>query len=117
MASLRFPHCDSRILHAPGQCRYCDASPDLQQVRKMWNVSFTGDGSATAAEGTTPCPAEAVRGKGVNAWGGNVANPHEDTVLNDVIRAVRAAFDEERASDVIREIERRIRKIETWEKP
>lgn len=24
------PHCDGRVIHAPGACRYCDARPELQ---------------------------------------------------------------------------------------
>lgn len=37
-----FPHCDQRILHAPGQCEYCDLSPEMQEMRLAWGVCFTG---------------------------------------------------------------------------
>lgn len=38
----RFPHCDQRILHAPGECEFCDACPQWQQLRKAWGIAFTG---------------------------------------------------------------------------
>jgi len=39
----QFPHCDPRILHAPGgACEYCDAHPDWQELRKAWGIAFTG---------------------------------------------------------------------------
>lgn len=38
----QFPHCDSRVLHAPGECRYCDAHPEWQELRKAWGIAFTG---------------------------------------------------------------------------
>lgn len=27
------PHCDEGVVHAPGECRYCDDRPDLQIQR------------------------------------------------------------------------------------
>jgi len=38
----RFPHCDQRILHSPGECEFCDAAPEWQQLRKAWGIAFTG---------------------------------------------------------------------------
>lgn len=64
------PHCDQRILHAPGECEYCDKHPDWQALRLAWGIAFTN----YKPEGKElPCPAMHARGKTVNAWGGNVA--------------------------------------------
>jgi hypothetical protein len=39
----QFPHCDSRILHAPEDgCEYCNACPEWQELRKAWGIAFTG---------------------------------------------------------------------------
>lgn len=68
----QFPHCDQRVLHAPGECRYCDMHPEWQALRMAWGISFTGyepDGKEL------PCPATHARGDGVNRWHGNVAQP------------------------------------------
>ena len=68
----QFPHCDQRILHAPGECEYCDAHPDWQALRIHWGIAFTG----YEPEGTElPCPANHARGENVNKWYGNVARP------------------------------------------
>lgn len=37
-----FPHCDQRVLHAPGECEFCDACPEWQALRKAWGIAFTG---------------------------------------------------------------------------
>ena len=37
-----FPHCDQRVLHAPGECQYCDMCPEWQQLRVAWGIAFTG---------------------------------------------------------------------------
>jgi hypothetical protein len=37
-----FPHCDQRILHAPGECAYCDVHADWQELRRGWGIAFTG---------------------------------------------------------------------------
>lgn len=39
---MRFPHCDSRILHRAGECEYCDAHPEWQALRVAWGIAFTG---------------------------------------------------------------------------
>jgi hypothetical protein len=36
------PHCDQRILHAPGDCWACDLYPDWQKLRQLWGIAFTG---------------------------------------------------------------------------
>lgn len=57
---MSFPHCDQRILHAPGECEYCDGHPEWQQLRIDWCVCFTGhepDGINTWVR----CPADVAR--------------------------------------------------------
>jgi hypothetical protein len=40
---MQFPHCDGRILHAPGVCTYCDMHPEWQELRLAWGINFTGE--------------------------------------------------------------------------
>ena len=54
----QYPHCDSRILHSPGKCMYCDKHPEWQELRLAWHIAFTGD---APAEGWLPCPADHAR--------------------------------------------------------
>lgn len=78
----QFPHCDPRVLHAPGECEFCDAHPEWQELRTMWNIAFTGhsydkNGKPAIVDEyrgpIQPCPAEVARGMGsINSWGGNV---------------------------------------------
>lgn len=66
----QFPHCDPRILHAPGECTYCDKHPEWQALRDAWSIAFTN----YEPEGKElPCPAVHARGDVVNGWVGNVA--------------------------------------------
>lgn len=68
----QYPHCDSRILHTPGACQYCDRLPDWQELRTMWGINFTGE----KVKGRSKCPAEKARSlKTINRWYGNV--PHD----------------------------------------
>lgn len=46
----RFPHCDQRVLHAPGECEFCDMNPMWQELRKAWGIAFTGH----APQGSLP---------------------------------------------------------------
>jgi hypothetical protein len=68
----QFPHCDSRILHAPGECEFCDDCAEWQELRKAWRIAFTGH---APEEGMLPCPADAARPPGSpgdhRRWGGN----------------------------------------------
>lgn len=48
-----YPHCNTEVLHAPGECYYCDHYPERQAAR--------------AASGTPFTPNEA------NGWSGNIA--------------------------------------------
>lgn len=66
-----FPHCDSRILHAPGECSVCDVYPKWQELRYYWGIAFTG----YTPEGTElPCPADYARGDSHAQWHGNRAS-------------------------------------------
>lgn len=79
----RYPHCDARILHAPGECRFCDLHPDWQELRKVWMVAFTGHAPSTHAHAGTqvPCPADYNRPplapNDHRHWRGNVATTAE----------------------------------------
>ena len=68
----QLPHCDSRVLHEPGNCEYCDRHPDWQALREAWGISFTG---RPPGPGMLPCPADAARPAGSGAdhrrWAGN----------------------------------------------
>lgn len=69
---LQFPHCDHRILHAPGECSYCDLHKDWQDLRIYWGIAFTG---WTPDENELPCPADHARGETHAKWPGNKAHP------------------------------------------
>ena len=73
---IRYPHCDQRVLHAPGECEYCDMNPEWQELRKVWSIAFSGH---SPKPGETACPADLAvmfqeRGD-YNQWGGNRARP------------------------------------------
>jgi hypothetical protein len=65
------PHCDSRILHHPNECRYCNR-PDWQDERKRLGIALTG---RDPDDGQVPCEADAERPPGApndhRHWGGN----------------------------------------------
>jgi hypothetical protein len=66
-----YPHCDARVLHAPGECEYCDAYPDYQATRLVAMVNFTGHYDA----GKSICPSERERPlETINRWPGNRAH-------------------------------------------
>jgi hypothetical protein len=80
----QYPHCDAKVLHAPeDNCKYCNAHPDWQELRKMWGIAFTGhsndivrytdwDGKEKVRT-LIPCPSEWDRSvETINKWGGNV---------------------------------------------
>lgn len=67
------PHCDSSILHAPGECVYCDQYPDWQEMREIARINFTGKDDP----GKAPCPSLYFRSAEVrDRWGGNVRRTH-----------------------------------------
>jgi hypothetical protein len=76
----QFPHCDARVLHAPGVCEFCDAHQDWQELRKVWGIAFTGQKELRDEKGDilTPCPAEVARPLSViNKWPGNIPETEE----------------------------------------
>lgn len=68
--SVRWPHCDALVLHAPSMdCEYCNAS-GLQGKRIAANMNFTGQNDPDKL----PDPATQVRPlEVINRWPGNVA--------------------------------------------
>jgi hypothetical protein len=68
----RFPHCDPRILHAPGECEFCDQHREWQALRQAWGIAFT---NYEPEEKELPCPANYARGDRCNYWHGNQPRP------------------------------------------
>lgn len=62
-----FPHCDSDILHAPGECAVCDLYPSKQKARILEQVAFTGHEPLPSQQ---PCPADARRPPDSSSWHG-----------------------------------------------
>lgn len=80
-----FPHCDQRVLHAPGACEHCDHYPHYQELRKAWGINFTGIALEHEANDPKskllPCPSDFNRGLGgAHVWGGNRPKPKEPTI-------------------------------------
>lgn len=66
------PHCDQRVLHSPGTCKYCDEYPEWQDARNMWDINFTGEHDPNK----TLCPSEAKRDiDTIERWPGNRPYP------------------------------------------
>lgn len=73
---IRFPHCDSRVLHAPSKCQFCDALPEWQALRVLWRINFTGESDPGKAQ----CPSTRDRTvETVHQWPGNRPTPPDDT--------------------------------------
>jgi hypothetical protein len=69
MINSMFPHCDPRVLHAPGECNYCDKHGEWQALRIAWGVTFTG---YEPDIGEVPDPATLNRPvKTIEKWPGN----------------------------------------------
>lgn len=65
------PHCDAAVLHAPGECEYCDDFSEWQRAREAWRIAYTGK---QPTEDELPCPSDVRRPGGVaNRWPGNQA--------------------------------------------
>jgi hypothetical protein len=65
-----FPHCDDLVLHAPGECEFCDHYPEAQADRERRLINFTGHHEPHKET----CPAEVRRPiETIERWGGNVA--------------------------------------------
>ncbi|MEV7265596.1 hypothetical protein AB0N38_18770 [Micromonospora aurantiaca] len=70
------PHCDQAVLHAPGECTFCDAYPEWQQLRQLWGIAFTGRQPRIDRErpwlSEVRCPSDARWPGRVNqVWPGN----------------------------------------------
>lgn len=73
-ATIRqFPHCDSRVLHAPGECEFCDQCGLWQALRMAWGIAFTNY-EPDDDKKELPDPATYARGAVVNWWPGNRAS-------------------------------------------
>lgn len=69
-SEAKYPHCDELVLHAPGECKYCDLFPARQSSRIKNLINFTGH----RERGCSPCPSEKRRAfESINRWGGNRA--------------------------------------------
>lgn len=67
------PHCDSAVLHAPGECVYCDACPAWQDYRVIVGIAFTGH---EPTKGQIYCPSTYERSvEVINLWPGNRPQP------------------------------------------
>lgn len=87
------PHCDTRILHAPSECRYCDQYDDWQELRRKWGIAFTGHEPVVHGHSAElPCPADYNRPKDSSSdhrqWPGNqraglVVNARGDAASTD----------------------------------
>lgn len=63
-----YPHCDQYVLHAPGECEYCDHYPFAQAARSHLGINYTGHYES----GKAKCPAERIRSlHHINLWPGN----------------------------------------------
>lgn len=72
--TIKFPHCDSLILHSPGVCEYCDRHPDWQALRSAQGIAFSDTPEADVkAHNLIPCPSTTRRPAEVrDRWYGNV---------------------------------------------
>lgn len=69
------PHCDSSLLHAPGECIFCDKYPEMQEYRKYARINFSGHDDSKKA----PCPSTHFRNEEtINKWRGNRAYEKEE---------------------------------------
>jgi hypothetical protein len=70
------------VLHAPGECEYCDAHPEWQELREAWGIAYTGHSYEIMHEKDwegkdrerilVPCPAELERPlEVINEWSRN----------------------------------------------
>lgn len=75
--AMPMAHCDQLILHAPGECQYCDHYPDAQRLRDWWQINFTGEHDTRKL----PCPSTLRRTDEVrDLWGGNRALGYEGVI-------------------------------------
>jgi len=76
------PHCDSSILHKPGECKYCDEYADWQEMRTTQRINFTGHFDKDKA----PCPSHYFRDPEIaELWGGNMPTSMVDEAQREVM--------------------------------
>lgn len=98
------PHCDSAVLHAPGECEYCDAYPEFQKARKMWGIAFTGQ--PPTDEQPLLCPSEVRRDLDtINRWPGNrpASSPDTHTTSTASTFFIDTAISADRLKNLVRE--------------
>lgn len=116
MIISQFPHCDQRVLHAPGECEYCDRHPEWQELRKYWGIAFTGKTPELKGQQQMelPCPADFNRGSAHTHWGGNVPRPPGDSPNMEIISGtptvVELAVAEQELGKTAKKVERIVRK-------
>jgi hypothetical protein len=75
------PHCDQSVLHAPGECAYCDRYPKRQQGRIDAKIAFTG---GPVPEFGSQDPATLARPlEKINLWHGNVPMTSTQVKMDD----------------------------------
>ena len=90
----QFPHCDPRILHTKGECEFCDAHPEWQELREHWGIAFTGHKpTKDDLREELPCPADFNRGEAHKIWPGNRPVPQHVAPLHDGITDKREDVD------------------------
>lgn len=70
-----YPHCDDKVLHARGDCRYCSLAQyeRLHALRAEMSIAHSG---AMVETDQDPCPSEAYRPADIiERWPGNRAAP------------------------------------------
>lgn len=74
-AYLKFPHCDSLVLHSPGACEFCDLHPGWQALRSAQGIAFTDMSEEDRVKhDLLPCPSTYRRPPEVrDRWPGNTA--------------------------------------------
>jgi hypothetical protein len=63
-----------QVLHAPGECEFCDGHKEWQALRLAWGIAFTG-WEPDASKKELPCPANFARGNDCQLWTGNKPKP------------------------------------------
>lgn len=73
-------HCDPNVIHAPGECRFCDKYGKKQQKDRVKNkINFTGHHDPDK----TMCPSECNRPLDtINRWPGNIPQPMGKTMVS-----------------------------------
>jgi hypothetical protein len=95
------PHCDARVLHAPGDCVFCDNYPQWQDYRILTGVKFTGQAVTYGDDWSTPCPSDFHRGTGgAHVWPGNTPEGygHNYELLAEVDTQVENSKNSEKAT-------------------